>query len=64
MQLKVVGSETITVPAGTFDTFKVEFAADDGTNKGTFWIAKNPRQVVKGQSTQPGGAIVTVELIQ
>src|SRR5262245_21810582 len=63
MQLKVVGSETVTVPAGTFDAFKVELAADDGTNKITFWIAKTPRQVVKGQSTQAGGATVTVELV-
>jgi dienelactone hydrolase len=63
MQLKVVGSETVTVPAGTFETFKVEYGADDGTNKGTVWIAKNPRRPVKGESVQAGGAVVTVELM-
>jgi dipeptidyl aminopeptidase/acylaminoacyl peptidase len=63
MQLTVVGSETVTVPAGTFDTFKVDLVADDGTTKTTMWIAKDPRKPVKGQSTQAGGAMVTVELV-
>ena len=30
MQLQVAGSESVTVPAGTFDTFKVELSSADG----------------------------------
>jgi len=30
LQLKVVGAESITVPAGTFDTYKVELSSADG----------------------------------
>src|SRR5262249_57554046 len=32
LQLKVVGSETVTVAAGTFDTFKIEISSADGGN--------------------------------
>jgi hypothetical protein len=63
MQLKVLGSETVTVPAGTFDTFKVEYAADDGSNKTTLWIAKNPRKPIKGQAVQGNGSLLTIELV-
>jgi hypothetical protein len=63
MQLSVVGSEEVTVPAGTFDAFKVEIAGADGT-KTTLWVAKSPRQAVKAVATLPamGGAVVTTEL--
>jgi hypothetical protein len=62
-QLKVAGSETVTVPAGRFDTFKVESAsADGGSDKTTFWIAKDSRQVVKSIASGPGGASITSEL--
>jgi hypothetical protein len=30
VQLKVAGTEAVTVPAGTFDTFKVELTPTDG----------------------------------
>ncbi|HYR83353.1 MAG TPA: alpha/beta fold hydrolase [Terriglobia bacterium] len=65
MQLKVVGSENVTVPAGTFDTYKVEFAAEDGSNKTTVWVAKDSRKPVKSQIVLPqqGGAVVTTELV-
>jgi hypothetical protein len=63
MQLRVVGSESVTVPAGTFETFKVECAADDASNKSTLWIAKDSRMPVKGQSVLHNGAIMTVELV-
>ena len=44
MQLRVAGSETVTVPAGTFDAFKVELSsADGGPDKSTVWIAKDTR---------------------
>jgi dipeptidyl aminopeptidase/acylaminoacyl peptidase len=63
MELKVIGSEQVTVPAGTFDAFKVEVSAADGA-KSTMWIAKSPRKPVKATATSPAmnGAIVTVEL--
>ena len=65
MQLQVVGSEKVTVPAGTFDAFKVEVAdGDGGAGKITVWIAKESRKPVKFASIAPemGGATVTAEL--
>ena len=48
MQLQVAGSESVTVPAGTFDAFKVELSsADGGPDKSTLWIAKETRTPVK-----------------
>jgi Prolyl oligopeptidase family/Protein of unknown function (DUF3108) len=63
MQLKVVGIEQVTVPAGTFDAFKVEVTAADG-GKTTMWIAKSPRKPVKATATSPSmnGAVVTIEM--
>ena len=62
-QLRVVGSEQATVPAGTFDTFKVEIASDDG-GRTTLWIAKDSRRVVRASATTPrlNGATMTAEL--
>jgi dipeptidyl aminopeptidase/acylaminoacyl peptidase len=66
-QLKVIGSESVTVPAGTFDTYKVEStAADNDADKQTIWIAKDSHKVVKIAATLPslGGAVLTSELQQ
>jgi hypothetical protein len=62
-QLKVVASERITVPAGTFDTFKVQVASSDG-GETTFWIAKSPRKAVKTMTTASDtkGSVITTEL--
>ena len=62
-QLRVIGSEQVTVPAGTFDCIKVEVASDDGGTS-TLWIARDPRRVVKLSSTSPRmqGATITAEL--
>ncbi len=47
-QLKVLGSESVTVPAGTFEAFKVEItSADNDVDKTTVWIAKDTRRVLK-----------------
>jgi hypothetical protein len=47
-QLKVVGTERVTVPAGTFDTWKVELAPGTGGPVGqTVWVAKDSRMTVK-----------------
>ncbi|HNY39473.1 MAG TPA: prolyl oligopeptidase family serine peptidase [Bryobacteraceae bacterium] len=66
MQLKVVGSESVTVPAGTFDAFKVEVAATDGPDKQTLWVAKSPRKVVRIEAVMPqlGGAKMISELLK
>lgn len=67
MQLKVVGTESVTVPAGTFDAFKVELtSANGGTDKETVWIARESRKPVKMSATlaDMGGATITEELLQ
>jgi dipeptidyl aminopeptidase/acylaminoacyl peptidase len=63
VQLKVAGSEQVTVPAGTFDAFKVEMSGSDG-GKTTLWVAKSPRKPVKQVTISPAmnGATITSEL--
>jgi len=66
MQLEVAGSESVTVPAGTFEAFKVELSsADGGADKSTIWIAKDSRTPVKISTMMPqmGGAVLTAELM-
>jgi dipeptidyl aminopeptidase/acylaminoacyl peptidase len=66
MQLEVAGSESVTVPAGEFDAFKVELSsADGGPDKSTVWIAKDMRTPVKISTVmaEMGGAILTAELL-
>ena len=68
-QVKVVGVEEVTVPAGTFKAWKVEQSSADGEpGATTLWIATDSRKVVKISATLPqmGGATadfgVTVKL--
>src|SRR4051812_7402397 len=65
-QLKVTGSEKVTVPAGTFDAWKVEITpADGGTAESTtLWVDKASRKAVKAVSVVPqmNGAVITSEL--
>jgi dipeptidyl aminopeptidase/acylaminoacyl peptidase len=64
-QAKVTGAESVTVPAGTFQAWKVEIASADGEpGSTTLWIAKDSRRVVKITATLPqmGGAVLTSEL--
>jgi hypothetical protein len=66
-QLAVAGKEQITVPAGTFDTLRVEISAADGdSDKKTFWIANETHKVVKVTAVlaSMGGAVMTQELVQ
>jgi dipeptidyl aminopeptidase/acylaminoacyl peptidase len=66
MQLQVAGPESVTVPAGTFDTFKVELSsADGGPDKSTVWIGKDTRTPVKISTlmAEMGGATLTAELL-
>ncbi len=66
MQLEVTGSQSVTVPAGTFDAFQVELSsADGGPDKFTVWIAKTTRTPAKISTVmaEMGGAILTAELL-
>jgi dipeptidyl aminopeptidase/acylaminoacyl peptidase len=64
-QLQVVGTESLTVPAGTFDAYKIEIVdtANDA-DKQTVWIDKGSRKVLKISAvlTSLNGAILTSEL--
>jgi hypothetical protein len=58
--------ESVTVPAGTFDAYKVEVtSADGGSDKETLWIAKDSRKPVKTTAVlaEMGGAVVTQEMV-
>jgi hypothetical protein len=64
-QLKVLGTESVTVPAGKFDAYKVEIlATDNEADKQTVWIDKGTRKVLKISAVIPSlnGAILTSEL--
>ena len=67
LQLSVAGSESVTVPAGSFDSWRVEVsAADGGADKKTLWIAKDSHKVVKVKAVLAamGGAVLTEELAE
>jgi dipeptidyl aminopeptidase/acylaminoacyl peptidase len=66
MQLNVSGVEKVTVPAGTFDSYKVDItSADGGDDKETLWIAKDSHKAVKESAVLAamGGAVLTQELL-
>jgi dipeptidyl aminopeptidase/acylaminoacyl peptidase len=63
--LKVAGSETVTVPAGAFECWRVELEPADGSpGKQTLFVAKKERRPVKMEAVLPqmGGAKMTAEL--
>ena len=64
MQLAVSGSEQVTVPAGTFDAYRVDVTSPDDGSKLTLWVSKSSRQALKGtlSSPQMAGATITSEL--
>jgi dipeptidyl aminopeptidase/acylaminoacyl peptidase len=64
-QLKVVSLESVTVPAGTFEAYKVEITSTDG-DKTYIWVAKDTRKVLKTSATisQMNGAVITTELTE
>ena len=64
MQLTVAGTENVTVPAGTFDAYKVEIVpADGGADHMTVWVAKDKHEPVKYSAilASMGGATLTGE---
>ncbi len=65
MKLAVTGMEEVTVPAGTFEAFRVEVQPASGDPGGsTLWVSTDGYRVVKVETKVPqmGGAIVTSEL--
>jgi hypothetical protein len=65
MQLKVVGVEKVTVPAGEFEAFKLEITSAEGdADRTTVWVTKDGRRPVKSVATLPqaNGAVLTMEL--
>jgi dipeptidyl aminopeptidase/acylaminoacyl peptidase len=61
-QLKVIGAESVAVPAGTFDAWKAEVSSAEGEpGVTTLWIHKESRRVLKISSVRPFGTI-TAEL--
>ena len=63
-QLKVTGAERVTVPAGAFDSYKVELTANDGTgDKETAWIAKDSRMPVKVDAVDKLYGIIHTEMV-
>jgi len=67
-QLKVVGTDKVTVPAGTFDAWKVEITPADGSTgeSTTLWVDKATRRPVKSVTVLPqmNGAVATAELVK
>ncbi|HLA14071.1 MAG TPA: alpha/beta fold hydrolase [Gemmatimonadaceae bacterium] len=66
-QLRVVGSESVTVPAGTFDAWKVEMTPAEGIGETvTLWVDKKTRVVAKSSAILPqmNGAVATAELVK
>jgi dipeptidyl aminopeptidase/acylaminoacyl peptidase len=64
-QVKVVGTEDVSVPAGAFKAWKLEVTSAEGEPGSiTLWIATDSRKIVKTSASLPsmGGAIVTSEL--
>jgi dipeptidyl aminopeptidase/acylaminoacyl peptidase len=67
MRVKVAGAERITVPAGSFEAFKLEVTPpEDEPGRTTVWVAKDSRKVLKIVAVIPrmNGAVLTSELTQ
>ncbi len=68
MSVKVTGVEKVTVPAGTFEAYKVELKPVDEESGWTkLWIRKDDRVTVKSEAQLPpqmGGAIAVGELVK
>ena len=64
VELKVTGSEQVTVPAGAFDCYRVELLTTGSGAKTTVWVSKADRKPVKIAAVMPAmnGATLTAEL--
>jgi len=65
-QLRVMGTDTVTVPAGTFQTWKVLVTSEGGSDEMTaYWVDKASRRVVKMATSLPEQrALATAELVK
>ena len=66
VELKVTGSEPVTVPAGVFDSYRVELQSAEKGARTTVWVAKADRKPVKIVAVLPSmnGATLTAELVK
>jgi hypothetical protein len=67
LALEVTGIETVTVPAGSYEAYKIELKQlDGGSDNATIFISeKDPRCLVRGTfqlPAQAGGGTFTIEL--
>ena len=65
LQLRVMDTETVSVPAGMFDTWKVLISSiDGGTDTYALWVEKRTHRVVKMAISVPhlNDALATAEL--
>ena len=65
LQLRVMGTDTVSVPAGTFNTWKVLIVSlDGGDESSALWVEKRTHRVVKYAMSFPGfhDAVATAEL--
>lgn len=65
LQLRVMDSETVSVPAGTFDTWKVLITSlEGGSDSYGLWVEKRTHRVVKMAVSVPNlrDALATAEL--
>jgi hypothetical protein len=67
LQLRVMGTDTVSVPAGTFNTWKVLIVSlDGGDESSALWVEKRTHRVVKYAMSFPGfhDAVATAELMK
>ena len=65
--VKVVGTEKLTVKAGTFDSYKVEVTPAEGEGSDVVWIDTTTRNILKSEAKLPpmmGGGSVITELVK
>ena len=62
----MVAVEKVTVPAGTFDAFRIEVTDAEGGGRTTYWIARDGRRSLKSSAVMPqfNGAVMTIERVE
>jgi hypothetical protein len=63
-EIKLAGTEKITVPAGSFDTYKITMNQIDGGEKTIFWISSADKNMIRTEAIVPqmGNAKMIAEL--
>lgn len=52
-EVKLLGTEKITVPAGSFDTYKISVNQVDGGEKTTYWISSADKSMIRTEAIVP-----------